>query len=110
MPPYQDTELDACKAQLSLFASRLDDLKACMGQESVKMGGVKLESLLHTTSWVKRELLCSSYHVFHDPITPLDTVGASQMSNKEFLDERRGPPVAHQTQMGLALRYRRIFS
>ena len=88
MPSYQDTELDAYKAQLSLFASRLDDLKACMGQESVKMGGVKLESLLHTTSWVKRELPCSSYHVFHDPITLLDAVGASQMSNKEFLDER----------------------
>ena len=50
MPSYQDTELDACKAQLSLFLSRLDDLKACMGQESVKMDWVKLESLLHTTS------------------------------------------------------------
>ena len=31
---------------------------------------------------------CSSYHVFHDPITLLDAVGASQISNKEFLDER----------------------
>ena len=58
-----------------------------MGQKSVKMGGVKLESLLHTTSWAKRELPCSSYHVFHDPITLLDAVGASQISNKEFLDE-----------------------
>ena len=45
-----------------------------MGQESVEMGGVKLESLLQTTSWVKKELPCSSYHVFHDPITLLDAV------------------------------------
>ena len=59
-----------------------------MGQESMKMGGLKLESLLYTTSWVKKELPCSSYHVFHDPITLLDAVSASQISNKEFLDER----------------------
>ena len=50
LPSPQDTKLDACKAQLSLFASRLDALKACMGQESVNMGGLKLESLLYTTS------------------------------------------------------------
>ena len=87
MSSSRDTELDACKVQLSLFAGRLDDLKAYMGQESVKMDGVKLKSLLHTTSWMKKELSSSSYHIYHDPVTLLDAVGASQMSNKEFLNE-----------------------
>ena len=71
LPSSRDTELDTCKVQLSLFASRLDDLKACMRQESVKMSGVKLESLLHTTSWIKNEVPCSSYHIFNDHVTLL---------------------------------------
>ena len=90
-PPNEcatSTEILALKSRMSSVIERKQDMQAYIGQLSVEIGGVMFESLSQTTSWVRTNLLSGAYYLFLDAPILLDMVTSSNMSDKEFLDEK----------------------
>ena len=88
VPSAPLTELAALKVGIVRVTEAQRDLSARLGQASVELGGVRFESLSHTTTWVCNHIPFSGYYLFHDSITLLDAVEANNLSNEVFLDER----------------------
>ena len=82
------TEILALKSSLSSIVERQKDMQACIGQLSVEIGGVRFESLPQTITWVRTNLLSGAYYLFLDAPILLDMVTSSNMSDKEFLEEK----------------------
>ena len=63
-------------------------MQACLGHNTVDLGGVKFQSLSQTITWVSSNLPAGSYHVFMDLNTLLDALGSSHLADKDFIDEK----------------------
>ena len=82
------SEVLTLQADLSFVIVRQREMQACIGQHSVEIGGIRFESLPQTTTWVRSHLLSGAYFLFMDVPILLDIVTSSNMSDKEFLDEK----------------------
>jgi len=63
-------------------------MQACIGQLLVEIGGVRFESLPKPTAWVRTYLLSGAEYLLLDAPILLDMVTSSNMSDKEFLEEK----------------------
>ena len=82
------SEYGVVKTQIVQLLSLQKELRTCIGQDIVEIGGVKFESLPQTIAWVQSQVHSGSYHVSMDMNTLLDVLGSSHLSDKDFIDEK----------------------
>ena len=76
------------QTQIRQLFSLKKELQVCIGQDVVEIGGVKFKFLPQTITWVQSHLTSSSYHVFIGTDTLLYALGSSNLSDKDFIDEK----------------------
>lgn len=76
------------QTQIRQLFSLQKELQVCIGQDVVEIGGVNFKLLPQTITWVKSHLTSSSYHVFIGTNTLLYALGSSNLSDKDFIDEK----------------------
>ena len=85
---HPHSEILILRTELSSVSTRQKDLHACNGQYYVEIGGIRFESLLQRTTWVRSYLLSGAYFLFMDVSILLDMITSSNVFDKELLDEK----------------------